>query len=240
MRIYGHRGAKGEAPENTEAAFRYARRLYLDGVVLDARLSSDGVPVVIHDPTVERTTGKRGRVSAMDAASLARLDARADFPHWPDHVGIPTLDDALDACSGLRSLLVNVQPDEPKRLERLCAALTETVMDREIEDRVTVMSASIDALGHLAGFGPFVARSLVAWFEDLADLGAALQYRCRSIAVPMATGSLDLVQEAHQHDLDVIGWLANTPEQVQLFESWGVDAIVSDYPSVAKRSLARR
>src|SRR5688572_2391261 len=101
MLLYGHRGAGGEAPENTEAAFRYARALYLDGVQLDVRLSSDDELVVIHDETVDRTTTSRGRVASMKASKLAGLDARGNFPGWPEPVGVPTLDDAFDSSSGI-------------------------------------------------------------------------------------------------------------------------------------------
>ncbi|MGE3270660.1 MAG: glycerophosphodiester phosphodiesterase family protein, partial [Chloroflexota bacterium] len=56
MLLYGHRGAKGEAPENTAAGIRYARALYVDGIQLDVRLSADDELVAIHDETVDRTT----------------------------------------------------------------------------------------------------------------------------------------------------------------------------------------
>jgi glycerophosphoryl diester phosphodiesterase len=73
MILYGHRGARGEAPENTVAGFLYARRLYLDGVTIDVRRSSDDVVVATHDETVDRTTGARQGIEfAGVAAGVAR------------------------------------------------------------------------------------------------------------------------------------------------------------------------
>ena len=82
--IIGHRGASAAAPENTLAAFRLAQQQGADGIEFDVQLSADGVPVVIHDDTVERTTNGRGRVSDLTLAQLQTLDAGQGEP-------IPTL-----------------------------------------------------------------------------------------------------------------------------------------------------
>ncbi len=73
--IIGHRGASAAAPENTLAAFRLAQQHGADGIEFDVQLSADGIPVVIHDDTVDRTTNGRGRVSDLTLAQLQTLDA---------------------------------------------------------------------------------------------------------------------------------------------------------------------
>src|SRR5689334_18281508 len=75
----GHRGASGEAPENTLASFELAWQQGADGIELDIQLSSDGVPVVIHDPDLRRTTSGDGRVNESHARILKRLDAGSWF-----------------------------------------------------------------------------------------------------------------------------------------------------------------
>ena len=74
--IYGHRGAKGEAPENTLASFRKCLEHGVRRCELDLHLSLDGELMVIHDPTLKRTTGRRGRVCAAARAALSRCDSR--------------------------------------------------------------------------------------------------------------------------------------------------------------------
>lgn len=237
--LYGHRGAKGEAPENTAVGFRYARTLYLDGVQLDVRLSSDNELVVIHDETVNRTTNGRGRVSSMTAAKLAGLDARADFPAWPDVIGVPTLEDALDAASGIPRLAISIQPDEPQRLNRVCQKVVELLEHRWILDRVMILSTSAEALQQIEQLAPFLPRTRAGWFDTETDLDDAKQLRCRSIAVPLATCSTVLVEEAHAREMGVIGWQGNTAEDVKAFMAAGVDGLVTDFPTVAKRALGR-
>ncbi len=74
MLIYGHRGARGYAPENTLPSFSLAREMGVDGVELDVHLSKDGEVIVIHDATLNRTTNGDGAVSGLTLNELRRLD----------------------------------------------------------------------------------------------------------------------------------------------------------------------
>lgn len=237
MLIYGHRGAGGEAPENTLDGFLYARRMYLDGVTFDVRLSSDGQIVAIHDETVERTTTGRGKVAGLRADKLARLDARGAFPHWPAACGIPTIEDVLDACSGINHLMINVPADDRKRVARLADSLVEVLKRRCVPGRATIVSSSADVLQTVALQGPELPRALLGSFEDPEQLQDALHLGCHQIAIPASTGSAVLVRVARHRGLGVIGWLGNGANEVRDFVNWGVDAIVSDFPSIARRAL---
>ncbi|MHB1328839.1 MAG: glycerophosphodiester phosphodiesterase, partial [Gemmatimonadales bacterium] len=75
--IVGHRGASGSAPENTVASFDLAVALGAEAFELDVRITADGVPVVFHDPTLDRTTGQSGSIRTSTATQLGRLDAGA-------------------------------------------------------------------------------------------------------------------------------------------------------------------
>ncbi|HEV2083603.1 MAG TPA: glycerophosphodiester phosphodiesterase family protein, partial [Gemmatimonadales bacterium] len=77
--VIAHRGASGVAPENTLAAFELAVRQGADAFELDVRLTADGVPVVLHDPTLERTTDHTGPLAALRVAALKHIDAGARF-----------------------------------------------------------------------------------------------------------------------------------------------------------------
>ncbi|MGE3272710.1 MAG: glycerophosphodiester phosphodiesterase, partial [Chloroflexota bacterium] len=224
---------------NTAAGIRYARALYVDGIQLDVRLSADDELVAIHDETVDRTTRSRGRVSSMKAEKLASLDARADFPSWPEASGVPTLADALDAASGIPHLALSVQPDEPKRLRRLCERLVALLEHRWILDRVSVLSTSEGALREIERLAPFVPRVRAGWFDMEFNLDDARRLRCRGIAVPLVTCSPTLIEAARDRELQVMGWLGNTAAEVQAFSDLGVDAIITDFPTIAKRALGR-
>jgi glycerophosphoryl diester phosphodiesterase len=101
--IIAHRGASGLAPENTMASFGLAADLGAEAFELDLRLAGDGVPVVCHDPTLDRTTDRRGPVGEFGSSELARVDAGSRFlagdggrPFAGRGVGIPTLVEVLE------------------------------------------------------------------------------------------------------------------------------------------------
>lgn len=110
--VYAHRGASAEAPENTLAAFRRAVDAGADGIELDVHLASDGVPVVIHDETLERTTDGTGAVAAQRAARLQTLDAGSWFsPHFAGEP-LPTLEETLRLLAG--RLRINLEVKESR------------------------------------------------------------------------------------------------------------------------------
>src|SRR5699024_9203426 len=125
--IVGHRGARKEAPENTLAGFLHARELGLDAVEFDVHLSKDHELVIIHDKTVDRTTTATGPVAEFTANELAELDARAEFPDWPDIVGVPRLDQVLDIVDDMPHINIEIKTDTPDRLEEIIAGVLKEV-----------------------------------------------------------------------------------------------------------------
>ena len=93
--IWAHRGASASAPENTLAAFRAAEAAGAAGIELDVHLSADGVPVVIHDETVDRTTDGHGPVAALTLCRLRQLDAGRWFAPAFAGEALPTLEEIL-------------------------------------------------------------------------------------------------------------------------------------------------
>ena len=104
-KVFAHRGASGYAPENTLEAFALAIRQGADGIELDVQLSSDGIPVVIHDETIDRVTDKTGYVKDYTLQELKELTVLKDrFPAY-NQSKIPTLKEVLEAVkpSGIRT-----------------------------------------------------------------------------------------------------------------------------------------
>lgn len=107
--IWAHRGASAVAPENTLAAFTAALEAGADGIELDVHLTRDGVPVVMHDETVDRTTNGSGRIRDLSHAEINTLDAGAWFgPDWRGEK-VPTLEDVLDGFADRLKLNVEVK-----------------------------------------------------------------------------------------------------------------------------------
>lgn len=122
-RLIGHRGAKLHAPENTLAGLRTAKRLGVDWVEFDVMLTADGVPLLMHDESLERTAGLDRLLSATPLAEARRLDAGGWFGATFRGEALPTLEEAI-ACLAEESLGANVEIKPAKGLAR------ETAMRR--------------------------------------------------------------------------------------------------------------
>jgi glycerophosphoryl diester phosphodiesterase len=240
MLLFGHRGARGEAPENTLPGFDHAIAAGAVAVELDVRLAVDGQLVVVHDATVDRTTTAAGPVSAYSAAALATLDARAAFPDWPAAAGIPRLTAVLDRCAGRVRLAIELKTDTPPRLEAVCATLIALLRARGVTRRVTLTSFDPVALEIAARLAPAIPRAYIGAFDTPAFLETALRLGCRQADIPLARGSAEAVRRAQAAGLRVVGWQGNTEADLEALLAWGVDGITSDYPSRALAALHAR
>ena len=115
---FAHRGASSRAPENTLAAFEEAIGLGVDAIELDVHLSADGIPVVIHDERVDRTTDGHGLVSALTFGALRGLDAGAWFDRRFRGERIPSLDEALDLTRERCGLNIEIKAEQPAPARR--------------------------------------------------------------------------------------------------------------------------
>ena len=237
MILFGHRGAKGEAPENTVAGFAYARNLGIDAFELDIRLTADERLVVMHDATVDRTTDGSGPVSKYTTAELARLDARADFPLWPERIGVPVLDEILESLPDVAAWEWEIKTDAPEPLERICRQIEPLIERFHLRGRVTISSFDPTALELIATAAPDLTRGLIGAFDTPTYLETALRLGCAQVDIPLRSGSVDMVRAAHGEGLRVTGWQGNTPEDVRTLLERGVDHITTDFPTVALATL---
>ncbi len=125
--LIAHRGFSSRAPENTIAAFDLAIDAGFDNIELDAHLSADGVPVVIHDDTLDKTTDGTGPVSSLTLARLQELDAGAWFGDDRAHAGtaIPTLDEVLERYAGRAHIHLELKSPDPGLSDVVIALLRE-------------------------------------------------------------------------------------------------------------------
>ncbi|MDN7024278.1 glycerophosphodiester phosphodiesterase [Methanoculleus sp. FWC-SCC1] len=219
MFIVGHRGARARAPENTLAALRTGMAC-ADYVEIDVRLTRDGIPVVIHDATVDRTTNGTGRVRDLALDDLRSLDAG-------EGEKIPTLREVLSLVDGRSGLIVEIK--EQGTEEIVCSTLLENLPERCM--LVSFHAGSVAAAKKLlpgAGAGLIFSEEQGDPVRDAADLGAD--------AVLPRFDRLDggLVRTAHERGLLVIPWVLNSVEDIHRAESLGVDGFASDDPCMAR------
>jgi glycerophosphoryl diester phosphodiesterase len=149
--VVAHRGASLREPENTLPAFEAAIAAGADSVEHDVRLSADGVPVVIHDATVDRTTDGHGRVADLDLAAIRRLRVRGDGAAGGASIRVPTLAEVLERCAGRVGVVVELKVDADEGAppteaptEALAEAVAEAVFEAVGSAHGRVIAISFD------------------------------------------------------------------------------------------------
>jgi glycerophosphoryl diester phosphodiesterase len=182
--VIGHRGTAARAPENTMSSFERALADGAQAIELDVRLSADGVPVVLHDATVDRTTEGRGPVGALSIEAIRRLDAGArfttdggaSFPWRGRGATIPTLDEVLGAFPTL-PLIVEIKT-------AVASPAVRAVLERHDALRRTVVAS-------------FDARALDAFAGSGAALGATQRDVARLLVGATTGGGLRRAPDFH-------------------------------------------
>jgi glycerophosphoryl diester phosphodiesterase len=240
MILYGHRGAKGEAPENTLSGFAYGYQVGLRAFELDVHLTADHHLAVMHDASVTRTTGANGTIAELTREQLARLDARVPFPGWPEPCPVPMLEEVFAALPSDVVLEVEIKRDEPERLEVLVPLLISAIADYGMAERLTVTSFDARALHIVRREAPHLPRGFIGAYNDPRFLATAVELECERACIPVTTGSREMAQAAHAEGIRVTGWPGNTPEQLATLVEWEVEGITTDFPGVAIPFLRER
>ncbi len=237
--IYGHRGARGEAPENTLASFQRCLEQGVTRCELDLHLSADGELMVIHDPTLRRTTGQRGKVAAHSAAELERMDARVGGPAWPQPCPIPRLRTLFTHCD-FEHWQLEVKSASRERAARTVEAIAALTRELGLGHRVTVTGSSRTVLRALQELAPQLARGLVAEYAWLDPLKVAQRYGCGLLALNWTLCSPERLRKAQQQGLHVSVWTVNEPALMRRLADFGVDSLITDFPGLASATLGNR
>lgn len=239
--VIAHRGSSGVAPENTLAAFELAVSQGARAVECDVVLARDGVPVVIHDTTLDRTTNGTGNVADHDWHELARLDAGA----WKGavHAGerLPRLGDLLRAAVGKARIVIELKDGDPDAL----AIATRQAIASNPGIEVGVISFIPDVVRAVRRAIPEVAVGYLYWerqefARDIpAVIGMAVEMGAHFLGPQTTLVSPALCRAAHDAGLPVSTWTANDPDVMRRLMADGVDAITTDWPDRAFATLAQ-
>lgn len=249
--LIAHRGGAALVPENTLEAFRQAAELWdSDMIELDVHASADGHCVVIHDPTVDRTTDGTGEVAAMTLEELRRLDAGYAFspdggrshPYRGRGLTIPTLDEVFEALPEMR-FTVELKTPAAQR------PFFEAVRRADAYDRVIAASQHeyqrtlfgtwpgpvSSSTEQLRAFWPFhVTRLAFLHAPDVDVVQMPELWNGRRILTPR------LVEDVHAHGIHVHVWTVNEVDDMERLLDWGVDGIMTDHPDRLAEVLHRR
>jgi glycerophosphoryl diester phosphodiesterase len=238
-RLVGHRGAAALAPENTLAGFRAAAEAGVTGVEFDVRLAADGVPVVIHDATLERTTSGQGPVAAQTSALLGTLDAGAWF--GPRFAGepLPTLEATLLLLAEL-GLAANIEiKSEGNGVWPLAAAVVAVLARAWPAGRPPPLLSSFDAacVAHCRDLAPGLPRALLVDRVDRAALAAAGPLDCVAIHANHRWLNKKLTMMVKNGGWRCGAYTVDDPRRARRLFDWGVDSVITNAPNRLKAAL---
>ena len=228
MRRFAHRGACALAPENTLAAFQAALDLGCDWIETDLRLTSDDVPVLFHDPTVNRTTNGKGRLGRMSLSEVLRLDAGGWFDRRFRGERIPTLDEALAWCRGRCGL--NLEIKEEDRVEALVQRIAPKFRAHGSLDRILFSSFRASDLRRLRAAFP---HGRLGWLASRRTQGLTRLNRGVRLAALHPKDPLvnrRLMHRCRNMGLAVHVWVVNRRRRLRQLETLGVDGVMTDDP----------
>jgi glycerophosphoryl diester phosphodiesterase len=243
-RVFAHRGGCTLGPENTIAAFDLGMAAGADGLELDVHLSADGVVVVHHDETLDRTTSGSGPLARLTAAQLARVDAGCRFAgrgarDFRDQgIGVPTLREVLQRY---REIPIIIEMKVNAR--ELGEAVAAEVRRADAVDRVCAAGFGARAVLAARAAIPEMATSAYSSEVRLALYRSWIHWPVRNASyggyqIPECAGghrivSPRFVRHAHQGGLEVQVWTVDERADMERLLSWGVDALISNCPDLA-------
>ena len=238
--IIAHRGASAHAPENTLPAFRMGIEAGSLLVELDYHHSRDGVPIVIHDKTLDRTTDAAQRwgqpeiaVVAKDAAELATLDAGSWFDEAYADTRLPTLDEALTTIQAGGITLIERKAGDAQTLVTLLER-------RGLLDHVVVQSFDWDFLEAVRALAPKVVLGALgsktleaAALDRIVALGAhAVGWRAKDVTPAM-------IAAVHERKLELWVYTVDDEGLAEKLVEGGVDGIITNRPAEMRRHLRK-
>jgi glycerophosphoryl diester phosphodiesterase len=256
MLIIAHRGASARAPENTLAAFRLAFADGADGLEFDVQIARDGVPVVIHDASLQRTGLIKANVHELSSAELARIGVGAWFNRrFPRRARdeftderLPLLTDVFDLCkqeARAQSLYVELKCDDEKTARALAASVVEILRaDERLMPRVVVESFYLPAILEIKRRAADVRTA--ALFErtlkrprfSIKNLLAEAKSFCadeialhRSLITPRA------VESARRENLPVVAWTVDASVWARRAVELGLRAVITNNPARMRAAL---
>jgi len=225
MFIIGHRGARAVEPENTLTALQRGMAC-ADLVEVDLRLTKDGIPVAIHDATVDRTTDGNGPVKGYTIEELANFDAGKGER-------IPTLYEILDLLHGETGLVAEIK--EPGT-----EAIIVSVLMNRLPERLFLVSFHQESVAMAKQLLPGAQAGLIYSGETGDAVGLARSARADVILPRWDRVSPEVVEQAHNTGLLVVPWVLNTEEEFGEAVRLGIDGFATDDPCAARRYLQER
>jgi len=234
--VTSHAACKGHAPENTLAGIEAALRLGADAIEIDVHCTSDGVPVLLHDDTVDRTTDGTGSVHEMTLDTVRALDAGArQFAPQFQGQRIPTLAEVLDLTTG--KALLQIEIKQPGIEEQVAAA----VRDAGAIESCEVHSFAAKCVRAMRDVEPRMAAALLTDGRRVVDwqefFSFALSLDAQGVSVYHSLATPERVRQGQLRSLTFMVWTVDDEGDMRTMIDAGVDSICSNFPDLVRKAI---
>jgi len=253
--IIGHRGSSALAPENTMAAFRRALADGADGIEFDVRLARDGVPVVIHDATLQRVALRRDSVSMLNSADLAKCDVGSWFNRRFPALAqtgfaiewVPTLDELFSFFTSAPALLYLEMKCSQADGPSLARQVAKRIQDYSFHDRVVVLSFDLPAVQAIKDIDPKIRTGALFQPRVLPPgslilkgtmVPTALRYGADEIAPHRLLARPSILRQASAAGLKTVVWTVDNPAWLRTARQLGVHAVITNKPHLMLHARA--
>lgn len=251
--VIAHQGGDGVWPGESMLAFQNAVDLGVDVLEMDLHITSDGVLVLMHDETVDRTTDGTGEIESMTLTEIKQLDAAYDwspddgdtFPYRGQGIQVATLEEVFTAFPEMR-MTIEIKKTNSSMAKPFC----DLIRAYDMQEKILVASFHDERLKEFRAECPEVATSsakdetTIFVLMTKAFLGGFYSPAFYSLQVPEKSGGITVitpafVKAAHARNLAVEPWTINDAETMRKFIEWGVDGIITDRPDIMMEVLGR-
>ncbi|WP_024609136.1 glycerophosphodiester phosphodiesterase family protein [Pseudoalteromonas sp. TAB23] len=228
MKVFAHRGASGDFPENTKSAILEALKVGVDGIEVDIQSSLDDY-MLIHDSWLDRTTSGKGRVSNFTAHELSKLDAG-------NGEQIPTLQQLFD-WNNNKSLL-NIELKHTFELERFVAQLEENIEANKIS-KANILVSSFDhhQLQWLKSKLPWLKIGALTSSIPINYAKFASDLNAYSVHADKTFINKAFADDAKKRGLKIYAYTVDREQDIALMLEYGIDGIFTNYPARTKAYL---
>ena len=238
MKIIGHRGARGEAPENTLGGFQYIHDLGIRAVEFDVRQLKDDALIVMHDDNFLRTTGIDQKLYQLDSTQLEAYNQANIWMDWEKQV-TPTLRQSLNIMHDFDHLEVEVKAvDTQAQAEKLIAELQQQL--KGFEHTAVITSFDLKIHHALILQNTHFKHGLLIE-NDIGEkaIEQAIELQCCQIGWMNQLATDEIIKATQNAGLAVSVWTVNDIERAKHLREIGINGLITDFPKMMQNALGQ-
>lgn len=231
-KIIAHRGFSDIAPENTLIAFQKAIETGADYFELDVHQTKDGILVVIHDKTINRTSSnsKTGKINNLNFSELhsVRVGLSSKFGEEYNNEKIPTLKEALELAKGKIKVCVELKADKIEN------QVVELLNELDMIDQVIVFAFNDKSLVNIKKLNPEIKTLFLKNYANIKTLDFVKEINANAIGVGNDTKiTKEFISYAHKNNIEVFKWTVNKEQKMKELIDLQIDGIITNKPDLA-------